>query len=156
MSEAGVDTWRIVLTKIERIRAWKHENPDADNRPQLQYPLDLLNSDGEIVTAESPEDLKELVKDCVRDFINKHPRLNNACFHIAFPVNLEIPNGDTITIEDRTELKQLLRRWKVNFPNARVKPKIAFPVTVVLKEDGSEVVLESKEDMQALKEECRG
>lgn len=140
----------------DRIKAWKRDNPDADTRPQLQYPLDLLTTDGEIVTAESSEDLRELVKGCVRDFINKHPRLNNSCFHIAFPINLETPAGDTITLENRSDLKRLLRRWHITHPHNRVKPKIAFPVTVILKEDGSEVILESKEDLEALKEECRG
>jgi hypothetical protein len=151
--EAEVESYEEMKDRIKR---WKYANPDALAKPNLQYPLDLLTSDGEIVTAESREDLRNLVKECVRDFINNHPRLNNSCFRIAFPINIELPRGDTITVENRIEFKKFLRRWHATNPNVVGKPKIAFPVTVILKEDGTEVVLESKEDLQALKEECQG
>lgn len=139
----------------DRIRSWKEENPDAEDRPSLQYPLDLLTEDGEIVTAESADDLKALTKECVREFVKSHKRLNNSCFRITFPINLELPNGDTLTIENGVQLKHQLRRWKHNFGEDSEKPQMVFPITVILKEDGSEMVIESKEDLAALKEECR-
>ena len=152
-AEAEVESYEELR---ERIKGWKEENPDAETKPALQYPLDLLTDEGEIVTVNDREELAALVKECVREFVDKHPRLNNSCFRIAFPINIEVPNGDTISVDNRLEFKRFLRRWHASNPDAVDKPKIVFPITVVIKEDGSEMVIESKEDLQALKEECRG
>ncbi len=151
--EAEVDSYAELRDRIKR---WKTDNPDAETKPNLQYPLDLLTKDAEIITVNSREELRALVKDCVRDFVNKHPRLNNSCFRIAFPINVELPGGDTITMENRIEFKRFLRRWHITNPDIEGKPKLVFPITVILKEDDSQVVLESVEELQALKEECRG
>ena len=151
--EAEVDSYEELR---DRIRSWKMDNPDAETKPNLQYPLDLLTDEGEIVTVNSRDELRGVVKECVREFIDKHPRLNNSCFRIAFPINVELPGGDTITMENRVDFKRFLRRWHATNPDIEGKPKIVFPITVILKEDGTEVVLESPEDLQALKEECRG
>jgi hypothetical protein len=59
-------------------------------------------------------------------------------------------------MENREEFKRFLRRWHATNPDVVGKPKMVFPITVIIKEDGSEMVLESVEDLQALKEACRG
>jgi hypothetical protein len=68
----------------DRIRRWRTDNPETNAKPNLQYPLDLLTNNAEIVTVNNRKELRDLVKECVRDFIDKHPRLNNSCFRIAF------------------------------------------------------------------------
>lgn len=151
-TEAEVDSYENMK---ETIKAWKEINPDYDERPSLQFPVDIMTDDGEIIIIEDRDGLRVAIKDCVRDFINSHPKLNNRCYHIAFPINLKLPNGEFITLENRHELKHLLRRWKANYPNTDRKPQIQFPITIVLKEDGSKHVINSPADLRALKEECR-
>jgi len=46
------------------IRAWKKDNPDAEERPTIGFPLEVKFEDGTTQTVESREDLKQLKKDC--------------------------------------------------------------------------------------------
>ncbi len=140
----------------EAIKAWKTDNPDAEDKPQLGYPLDIMTDEGEIITAESKEDLVASSKECVKDFIKKHNRLNNSCFRVQFPVDVLLPNEETVTLENRKDLKRLLRVWKENNPNLEDKPQLVFPITVKVKETEEIITLNSSEDLAALKEECRG
>jgi hypothetical protein len=49
-----------------------------------------------------------------------------------------------------------LRRWSQVRPKPAKRPKLVFPMTVKLKEDGTEVVVSNAEELKALKDDCRG
>lgn len=46
------------------IKAWKAENPDATEKPSLQYPIEIINSDEETVEVASAEELALIKEDC--------------------------------------------------------------------------------------------
>lgn len=140
----------------EAIKSWKEANPDAEERPHLSFPLDIMTDGGEIITLNSREELGEAVAHCIRNWAKRHPKFNNSCYVVVFPMILEAPDGSIITVDDREELKQLLRRLANANPRPAKRPKLVFPITVKLKEDGSEVVVSNPEELRALKDECRG
>lgn len=53
---------RIELKNL--IREWKQANPDAEERPELVFPIEVEMEDGTIVTVNSKEELQELRESC--------------------------------------------------------------------------------------------
>lgn len=134
-----------------QIIAWKSENPEVKGRPHLVFPIDLIDSNGNLITVESREELREIIMECKKDFIANHEK---PCFKLQFPVSIEFPNGTIVSFDDRKDLKKALRKWKKEHPFAQVRPKLVFPLTVIMNEDGSLVTVESKEALIALKAAC--
>jgi hypothetical protein len=140
----------------ETIKTWREAHPDAETRPTLAFPLDIMTEGGEIISLESRAELRRAIAQCIRNWAKKHPRFNNPCFVVVFPMILEMPDGSIKTVDDREELKELLRALASIRPRPDKRPKLVFPITVKLKEDGSEVVVSNAEELAALKEDCRG
>lgn len=46
------------------IRAWYEANPDAEDRPELQFPIEIEFEDGTVQSIESYEDLRTAYQDC--------------------------------------------------------------------------------------------
>lgn len=134
-----------------QIIAWKLDNPDIEGRPHLLFPIELIDSDGNLISVESKEELKEIILECKKDFIANHQK---PCFKLKFPVEVEFPNGTIVTFNNPKTMKFALHKWKKDHPFAQVRPILVFPVTVIMNEDGAEVVLESKEEWVALKNDC--
>ena len=140
------------------IKAWKEANPDATDRPQLAFPLELLTEDGEVITVSSREELHDLRKECRRSmYENRGPRWHrgrgHACFKVVFPLSLTFPDGNVVEYEDKDALKTGVRTWKQENPDATERPELLFPITVEL-EDGSTQTVESADDLSALKDSC--
>lgn len=140
----------------EAVKSWREANPDVEGRPHLSYPLDIMTDGGEIITVNSKEELRDAVARCIRNWAKKHPKFNNSCYVVVFPMILEKPDGSIVTVDDREELKELLRALASVRPRPEKRPKLVFPITVKLKEDGTEVVVSNEEELRALKDECRG
>lgn len=141
-------------TMISAFMTWKENNPDVEGRPTFEFPIEILNGEGEILTIESTEDLRTLKRSCGRPFGDRpRGRYNCSCFQLQFPVTLAFPDGATEEVEDRQAMKQAIRVWKQNNEDSEEKPSLSFPITVVL-EDGTEQTLNSQEELEALKESC--
>lgn len=143
---------------IQSIREWKEANPDADQRPSLVFPIEVMTEDGEIISIENREELHELKKECRREYFNNngpngHHGNCTPCFTIVFPLEVEFPNGEIIEVNNRVQLKMLIRQWKQNHPNVDVRPHIVFPIEVEM-EDGTIVTVNSKEELKELKDGC--
>ncbi len=150
-SVAEIDSLRDLKMTI---RAWKEDNPDATGRPELNFPLDIVTQDGEVITVDDSDELKELKRECKGRFGGPHgPNLRD-CFDLAFPVTILFPDGTTAEVGDPMTLKQTLRHWKHDNPGATERPTLEFPLEVV--QDGDTLTVNSKEELHALKEECRG
>ena len=129
------------------IKEWKANNPNAEEKPELLFPYDVRLRNGTVSTVESEEDLAELKEDCGMDRPSR-PK----CFRRAFPINLEFPNGETATIDNRVELHRALVRWIRNYPRLP-RPKVVFPYTVVFR-DGTTATVNNQEELDALRESC--
>ena len=141
----------------EGIARWKEANPEVDGRPQLSFPLEIIGPDGTVYTIDSKEELKKIVKRCARAYWNdgnfrKH--LNNQCFKVVLPVTIKFPSGHKVTFDTRVGLKSALRAWKAENPDAEVFPHLAFPINVLIKDTGDQVVIDSAADLLRLKETC--
>lgn len=145
------------------IRNWYLENgqnrPRPANRPRIQMPFDVINSAGEIITVETPEQLRELRQACIGqggigmggDHHGHRPR---ACFKPVFPFTVEFPDGSQAAVNNPQELRAAIRAWREANPGTPAHPAFVFPITVELR-DGTQVVINSAEELQAIKDECR-
>lgn len=155
-SSASVDDYDVLK---ETIRTWKEANPDAEGKPTLGFPLEVLTQDGDVLSVANREELGELRKECRRDYYQnndhrRHKGKGNRCFKLTFPVTIAFPDATTAEAADRQELKLLLREWKSNNPGPQTeRPELTFPITVEL-EDGSTQTVNSREELQDLKETC--
>lgn len=141
------------------IIAWKDANPDATDRPNFTYPIEVLSSDGELISVNSKDELKDLKKDCKNDFPkfghHKYGKCSDPCFDIVFPLTISFPDGTSADAADRAELKALVRDWKEANPDATEKPEIVFPIQVEMEDDGTIVTVNDKDELKALKESCQ-
>jgi hypothetical protein len=156
---ANVDSYNGLKTLIKE---WRNDNPKVRTRPSLALPYSVINAAGEVITVETVEQQKELKIACAKDFFNNHdPKGHNdrpkLCFRIQLPFSLTLPNGTIMEITSKDDLKRLhaaIKEWRKNHPDSKVRPTLVFPVTVKM-EDGSLVVVNSKEELKALKESCK-
>lgn len=143
----------------ETVRAWKEANLDSNQRPQLVYPIDVINEDGEVITVADKSELIALKKECKRDFMDgprdhHHRGKFRACFDLVFPLTIAIPDGTEVVVNDVEELKAALRDYKENNPDSAQRPQLVFPIEIQF-EDGTTQTINSKEELRAAKKACR-
>lgn len=143
----------------ETVRAWKEANLDVEGRPMLSYPVEVITQDGDLLSVESKEELKALKKECIKDFIRdhrEHHRLGKfrACFDLVFPISVELPSGIIVTVEDYKQLKNVLREWRRNNPDANTRPHLVYPIQIIF-EDGTTQDIASPEEFRQAKKDCR-
>ncbi len=140
------------------IREWRENNPDAEEKPTLEFPLEVMTEDGELLTIESREELHELRKACRRAHYDKPWRrarrfFRSACFDLAFPITVVFPDGSELEAASAVALKNALRAWRRTVQNPDGRPMIEFPITVEY-EDGTTVEVASQEELKDLKDQC--
>ena len=135
----------------ESIRTWKENNPDSEEKPNLVFPIEVINEEGEVISVADMEELKALASECRPR--GGHGGGGRHCFKPVFPLSIAFPDGTIAEAENRRALKQLVREWKENNPDSEERPQFVFPIDVEM-EDGTVVTVESAEDLEALKESC--
>ncbi len=129
-------------------------------RPRISFvfPISVISQDGDLITVDDQEGLLRLRADCAGTFGNHGPQGHGqhglSCFSLVFPITIEFPDGTTAEAADRMAFHQLIRTWRQNNPGAQERPKIAFPLTVKMADDGSLVTVNSKEELRQLKQDC--
>jgi hypothetical protein len=131
---------------------WRKNNPNAslNNRPTFVFPISVVTHEGETVVVENEVEIRQLRRDC-RRVANG---FGKACFRFKYPVSIVFPDGTTSQYDSPRALKQALHSWKKENPTSTTRPQLVFPLTVTL-EDGSELTLNSKEELIRLKESCK-
>ena len=142
----------------ETVKAWFEANDvekSKENRPQLIFPIQVLNQEGEIVDVASEDELKELKSECPRIGKCKKGKRGKGfkCFSLVFPVSITI-DGEVQSFDDRMALKAAVRAYKVEAGDDFERPTLVFPVTVEY-EDETQVEVASQEELIALKEACK-
>lgn len=142
----------------ETVKAWFEANDvekNKENRPQLIFPIQVLNQEGEVIDVGSEEDLKDLKSECPRIGKCKKGKGGKGfkCFSLVFPVTLTI-DGEDQTFDDRMALKAAVRAYKEEAGDDFERPTLVFPVTVEY-EDETQVVVANKEELIALKQACK-
>lgn len=153
-SSQSVDGYASLKTSI---KTWKEANPDAEEKPSLAFPLEILGDDGTATTISDREELSALRKECRREHYNGKRKIRRffrtACFKPVFPLSVEFPNGSVLEAANAQTLKTVLREWKENVENPDGRPQIVFPIEVVY-EDGTTAEVADKEALKALKDTC--
>ncbi|MCP4724095.1 MAG: hypothetical protein GY863_03615 [bacterium] len=70
------------------------------------------------------------------------------CFDLVFPVTFIMPDGSTITVENKDGLTAI-KSWREANPDFTERPVLQFPVDIVLK-DGTTVTVNSDEEMKSI------
>jgi hypothetical protein len=129
------------------IRQWYKENPGFDQKPQLQFPVDIEWRDGTVTTINNEEEMREARAKCDKDKGDK-----KRCFHLVLPVTYNMPDGSTITIEEKEDWV-LLKQWYDENPGYDEKPVLQFPVDIKWK-DGTIQTINNEEEMTEAREKC--
>ena len=127
---------------------------NKENRPELVFPIQVLNEDAEVIDVETKDALKELRKECPRTGKCKGRKGRGfQCFSLVFPVTLSIDGTDS-TFDSKEELKEAIKAYKEEAGPDAERPTLVFPITVEY-DDESQVTVSSQEELQELKEACK-
>lgn len=132
-------------TVWDAVKSWYEANPEAEEKPEFNYPIDLLFKDETVKTMENEEDLIAVKEYC--DGKDKE-----ACFELAYPLTYVFPDGSTITGEEG-EVEDALKSWYEANSEVETKPELAFPVDIIWK-DGSTQTVEDELAMELAKKDC--
>ncbi len=114
------DSSEVEVNSYEEIREaatnWKEANPDLRGRPIFKLPIDVIDEDGTVITAETPLQLRELARNCRKKWYeengpNKH-RGEDRCFRLVFPLEMVFPPNDTVTLEGPVQMRHTIREWR--------------------------------------------
>ncbi|NOT37394.1 MAG: hypothetical protein HOP11_08460 [Saprospiraceae bacterium] len=140
------------------LREWRKAHTKADGRPEFVFPIDVLKKDGTTVTVTSKEELISLRKECPGRpgrGPGGHIGRGLACFELVYPVTLILPDNSEVTIAKKEDFRAAIKAWREANPGKPTsRPHLKFPLTVTLKEDGTTVTVNSKEELIALKDRC--
>jgi len=139
------------------LRRWKVANPDAEERPEFEFPVQVERRNGNVLTIDTQREFMRLVRSCPPNRGPRGPRGGfhqpKECFDLIFPVTISFPDGSTTTVEDNEALREALRAWKEANPDAEERPEFVFPIDVIL-EDGTTKTIESAEAFRELLATC--
>lgn len=75
------------------------------------------------------------------------------CFELVYPVSYTMPNGSTITGNDKEELWTAIKAW-YDSNDTEEKPDLQYPVNVLFG-DGETMEVDDEAEMEDLKEDCK-
>jgi hypothetical protein len=121
-------------------------NPEAAERPPLQYPV-KAKFKGELISINNAEEMNRIREECAKE--------RKDCFTYVYPITYILPDASTITVnsEDDRENRLAIRTWYAEHPGVEGKPTMLYPLEVKLK-DGSISTLANDEEMALLKKDC--
>jgi len=151
------DSTEITVDSIQElklaIREWKEANPGVRGKTKIVFPIDLENEAGDIVTVNNYQELKMYA-------CRKGPRGprgpkggKNSCVQVVYPVTIAFPDDTTLEIDSKKAGREAFKVWKEENPDTEGKPQLVFPIEVSV-DAGDPQMVDSIEDLQALKEAC--
>ncbi len=146
------------------LKLWYEENDDAEQRPILQYPVDIiyeteegdstvtLNNDGEMETAkeECREDWSESGEwDEDGDWDEEE------CFNWIYPITFLMPDGSSMTLENEDGW-HILSRWYEENGDSEQEPILQYPVDIIYETEEGEITttLNNSDELESFEEEC--
>lgn len=136
---ASRDDWSLIA-------AWYEANPDAENRPDLVFPVDITYRNDSTITVNSAEEMHIARAVCEVD------RDRERCFSITFPITFTMPDGSEIILGSRADWR-LIKAWYDANPDAEERPDVVYPIEITF-EDGSTMIINNEEELQNVGENC--
>ena len=132
------------------IKAWYEANPDSEEKPALQYPVDIVyEKDETTVTINNDDEMHGAYRHCG----GRDDDRDRACFALVYPVTFIMPDGSTITVADREDWAELKAWYEAN-PDSEERPTLQYPVDITYR-DGTTQTINNDEEMRIAKEDCR-
>ena len=141
------------------LKDWYEENEDSEDKPELQYPVDIVVETEEgssTVTINGEEEMAAAKRECHTDWEEDWDEDDERdCFEYVLPVTFLMPDGSTITVEDE-EGWYSLRVWYEENRGYEEEPSIQYPIDISQEtEEGLiTVTLTSGEEMEEVYSEC--
>lgn len=152
------------------VLAWKGNNSETEEaddgergrgkgyRPDLVFPIQVIDQDGETVDIASQEELAATKEACSGDRGRRGGKGNRGnreakCFSLIYPLTFDFSDGTSQTFEDAESKREALKAYKEANGRDAERPTLAYPVSVTF-EDGSEAIADSMEALQELKNTC--
>ena len=141
------------------LKDWYEENEDSEDKPELQYPVDIIVETEEgtsTVTINNQEEMASAKRECHAEWEEDwNEDDERECFQYVLPVTFLMPDGSTITVEDE-EGWYSLRVWYEDNRGYEEEPSIQYPIDISQEtEEGSiTVTLTSGEEMEEVYSEC--
>ena len=79
-------------------------------------------------------------------------RGKDECFEFVYPITYIMPDGSTITIENREDWDEIKAWYEAN-PDVREEPKLQFPVDIIWP-DGTIETINNEEELKGAYEKC--
>ena len=144
------------------VKAWYEANPDSDQKPYLQYPVDIIfetEAGNESLTINNEEEMWIAKERCRgygegEDWDEEEP-----CFEFDYPITYLMPDGTELNVIEDTESGwSEVKAWYEANPDSDQKPYLQYPVDIIFEtEAGNEsLTINNEEEMWIAKERCRG
>ena len=143
------------------VRTWRQENPDADGRPMLGFPLTVMLRDSTILTLTTSDELDTLKASCRGNNGGGRPwqrpsyLINLGCYNFVFPITMEYPDGTIASIEDERDYRITLRDWIRNNPGSDVGPEVVFPFDVIHRRTDEVTTIDDQDGLDLAVGDCR-
>ena len=141
----------------QQVKDWYDANPDSDERPTLEFPVDITyeTEDGDTTfTVENDEEMEHVKRRCREEWADGDSE--EECYEFVLPISFTMPDGSTITVENDEDWLDL-REWYINNDEFDEEPSLQFPVNIILfDEQGTNITIDNEEEMAAVEEECWG
>jgi hypothetical protein len=142
----------------DEIKVWYEENPDSEDKPEMQFPVVIFYND-EANTLSNSEELRGAYARCEPRRNRDDYERNSQCFSLVYPVTYTMPDGSSMEITgDDEEGWSLLKDWyEENSGYEEVRPELHYPVDIVFETEEGEAVftISSEEEMELAKRDCR-
>ena len=136
---------------LETIKSYYEENQEADERPSIIFPVNIIDHEGETKAINSEEEMEDAYRHC-----SGRDRDKRECFGLVFPVTYIMPDGSSYEIADEDgESWAELKAWYDANPEAEERPELQYPVDIMYESEDRTVTISNEEEMLAAKEECR-
>ena len=139
------------------LKDWYEENEDSEDKPELQYPVDIIVETEEgtsTVTINDEEEMASAKREC---YDNWEDSYDEECFELVYPVTYLMPDGSTISVTSYDEDGWSdLKGWYEENEDSEDKPELQYPVDIIVEtEEGtSTVTINNQEEMASAKREC--
>ena len=126
------------------VKTWYETNSDSEEKPSLNYPIDILWK-GEIAkTINDDTELKIAKRYCDEE--------KEDCFKLVYPITWTMPDDTAISMNDETDWGEIKAWYEAN-SNSEEKMDLNYPVDVILKDGTTQAVADDSE-MEVLKKNC--
>lgn len=158
------------IVQIDSLAEAQNLEKSTNGRIKLVFPFSIINSNGETVVITNGEELNVIMENCRpangggfgnggdhgngnhggNGGNNDHPK----CFEIVFPVNMVFSDGAVKSFSDEISMQEAIRTWMKANPGKKDRPEFQFPIKVIKSGEINPTVINSKEELEALRKNC--